>query len=225
ERAMREIYLKAFEIAIRIGKPRAIMCAYNQVNGVFCSENRYLMTDILRNEWGFDGLVMTDWGATHDRLKGLEAGIDLDMPGGIWHNRKQIIEGVRNGSLDIKILDQAVLRVLKLIEGVKDLPLEEADFDAHHNLALEIALDSAVLLKNEGLLPLRGERLFIVGELFERMRYQGAGSCVIHPTKLVSPKKAFDDHGVSYDYVKGYSVDTDAVDSDLLEEALQRASA
>ena len=225
ERAMREIYLKAFEIAIRIGKPRAIMCAYNQVNGVFCSENRYLMTDILRNEWGFDGLVMTDWGATHDRLKGLEAGIDLDMPGGIWHNRKQIIEGVRNGSLDIKILDQAVLRVLKLIEGVKDLPREEADFDAHHNLALEIALDSAVLLKNEGLLPLRGERLFIVGELFERMRYQGAGSSVIHPTKLVSPKKAFDDHGVSYDYVKGYSVDTDAVDSDLLEEALQRASA
>ena len=165
ERAAREIYLKAFERVVKAAKPATLMCAYNAINGTFCSENEWLLTDILRKEWGFDGLVMTDWGATHDRVASLKAGLDLEMPGDTEYCRKQIMAGLEDGSLPMEALDKAVENVLKLVEkyavGAEQKP---ADFEAHHALAAEIAADCAVLLKNDGTLPLTGkEKLLVVG--------------------------------------------------------------
>ena len=199
EKTAREIYLKVFERIVKKAKPASLMCAYNQINGVFCSENKWLLTDILRNEWGFDGLVMTDWGAMRDRVKSLEAGLDLEMPGDTAICRKWIIDGVNNGVLDIKYLDKAVEHVLKLIDRyVKPADEKPIDFDKHHELAAEIAADCAVLMKNEGALPLyKSDKLHICGEMFTHMRYQGAGSPMINPARLTTPKDAFKARGVN----------------------------
>ena len=202
ERTMRKLYLKAFEIIVKKAKPATLMCAYNQINGTFCSENEWLLTDVLRKEWGFDGLVMTDWGAVHDRVAGLKAGLDLEMPGDTAICRKWILDGIENGSLPMEELDKAVRNVLNLVDRyVRPADETPVDFDTHHALAAEIAADCAVLLKNDGLLPLKGcEKLHIAGELFENMRYQGAGSSMINPARLTTPKDAFEDHGIqNYD--------------------------
>ena len=206
ERVLREIYLRAFEQVVKEAKPYTVMCSYNRLNGTFASQNKWLLTELLRDEWGFDGLVMTDWGATCERVKGLLAGCDLDMPGGVWHNRKSIIEAAKSGALPMEALNLAVKRVLALIEkcsgkkGVKNYDAEE-----HAKISCEIAKDSAVLLKNDGVLPLTGrEKLLVVGEMFEKMRYQGAGSSLINPPKAVTPKDAFDNRGISYTYEKGF---------------------
>ena len=209
ERAARELYLKAFEICVKEGKPRAMMCAYNQFGGSFCSENKWLLTDVLREEWGYEGLVMSDWGATHDRVEGVKAGLDLDMPGGIWANRKAIIEAAESGELSMETLDKAVSNVLRLVcdaqSGKKSAANTEIAFKEHNALAIDIAADCAVLLKNDGALPLSAEqKVFVVGELFEKMRYQGAGSSLLEPAMMLSPKNAFDAAGVSYEYVRGY---------------------
>ena len=225
ERAAREIYLKAFERVVKAAKPATLMCAYNAVNGTYCSENKWLLTDILRKEWGFDGLVMTDWGATHDRVASLKAGLDLEMPGNTEYCRKQIMAGLEDGSLPMDALDKAVENVLKLVEkyavGAEKKP---ADFEAHHALAAEIAADCAVLLKNDGTLPLTGkEKLLVVGEMFEKMRYQGAGSSMINPTKTTSPKEAFDLKGIAYTYCKGYT-ESGANARELREETFRAAA-
>ena len=225
ERAAREIYLKAFERVVKAAKPATLMCAYNAINGTFCSENEWLLTDILRKEWGFDGLVMTDWGATHDRVASLKAGLDLEMPGDTEYCRRQIMAGLEDGSLPMEALDKAVENVLKLVEkyavGAEQKP---ADFEAHHALAAEIAADCAVLLKNDGTLPLTGkEKLLVVGEMFEKMRYQGAGSSMINPTKTTSPKEAFDAKGIAYTYCKGYT-ESGANARELREEAFEAAA-
>ena len=209
ERAARELYLKSFEICVKESHPRTMMCAYNKINGTHCSENKWLLTDILRQEWGFDGLVMTDWGATHDRLSGVLAGLDLDMPGGIWENRKSIIDAAKSGVLPMETLNRAVGNVLRLLAWSDSTPKKTSDMDAllkHHDaLAADIATDCAVLLKNDGALPLHGtEKLLVVGDLFEKMRYQGAGSSGLNPAHLTSPKAAFDNAQVSYTFAQGY---------------------
>lgn len=207
ERTARELYLKAFEICVREGKPRTMMCAYNKVNGEYASQNKWLLTDILRYEWGFDGLVMTDWGATVDRVKGVAAGLDLDMPGGIWENRKSIIDAVKNGILKQHSLDKAVRNVLKLIlECVPSQPeKQEQRMLEHAKLAIELATDCAVLLENDGTLPLqKHQKLLVVGDVFERMRYQGAGSSGLNPAHLTTVMDAFDQAGVNYTYTRGY---------------------
>ena len=203
-RAMREIYLRAFERVIKEAKPHTVMCAYNKINGTFCSENDWLLNRILREEWGFDGLVMTDWGATHDRVEGIKAGLDLEMPGDTTYCRKSIIDAVKEGSLPMEKLDGAVENVLRLVDkcGAKS---GEVDFKAHDKLSAEIAADCAVLLKNDGVLPLKeDESLLVCGQLFEKMRYQGAGSSMINPTFLTSPKSAFKARGIDYEYCQGY---------------------
>ncbi len=198
EKTMRELYLKPFEYVVKRAKPATMMCAYNQINGTYCSENKWLLTDVLRNEWGFDGVVMTDWGAVHDRVAGLKAGLDLEMPGDTAVCRRRILDAIRDGSLPMSDLDAACRNILRWVDRCR-VPADDAsvDWKAHHALAAEIAADCAVLLKNDGTLPLNGtEKLHIAGELFANMRYQGAGSSMIHPTEVTTPKDAFEARGV-----------------------------
>lgn len=226
ERAMRELYLKPFEICVKESRPRALMCAYNRVNGEYASQNSWLLTEILRQEWGFDGLTVTDWGATVDRPKALAAGMDLDMPGGQRSNRRAILRALKDGALSPAHLDRAAGNVLRLIgERVPAAPAgQQQPFAAHAALAVELAADGAVLLQNDGILPLRpGQRVLAVGELFEKMRYQGAGSSALRPARLVTPKAAFASAGVPHVYAPGYREASQAPDAALEAAALAAA--
>ncbi len=226
ERAYREIYLKAFEPIIKEGKPQTVMCAYNKVNGKYASENSELLNGVLRDDWGFEGLVMSDWGAVNDRVEGLKAGLDLEMPGDIAHNRQVILDAVKDGSLDVEVVNTAVRRVLNmiynttLVEGT--MP---AKFDEHADLARQLSTDGAVLLKNkDNLLPLCDDgKYLVIGEMFEKMRYQGAGSSLLRPYKLTTPKQAFDKHKVNYIYEQGYMLDSFEDDPALAQRAALKA--
>ena len=201
EKTIRELYLRPFEVIVKHAGPAAVMCAYNRINGVYCSENKRLLNDILRDEWGFNGVVMTDWGAMHDRIASLKAGLDLEMPGDTDICRRWILDGIADGALPMADLDKACENILRWIDRyVKPADETEPDWNAHHALAAEIAADCAVLMKNDGVLPLTGqEKLYIAGELFEHMRYQGAGSSMINPAMVTTPKDAFDARGVKQD--------------------------
>ncbi len=198
EKTIRALYLKPFEYIVKHARPATVMCAYNRVNGVFCSENKWLLTDVLRGEWGFDGVVMSDWGAVRDRVAGVKAGLDLEMPGDTAVCRRRVLDAVADGSLPTEDLDSACRNILRWIDAyVKPADPTPVDWDAHHALSAEIAADCAVLLKNDGALPLSaGDRLHIAGGLFTAMRYQGAGSSMIHPTRVTTPRDAFEKRGV-----------------------------
>lgn len=227
ERALREIYLRAFERVVVDARPHTVMCSYNRVNGTFASENRELLTGILREEWGFDGVVMTDWGATHDRIAGVAAGCDLDMPGQVAHNRESIVSAVRSGALPEQSVDAAVARMLELVARHPELD-ETVGYDesAHAALAERIATEGAVLLTNDGTLPLSPSsgRVLVVGEMFARMRFQGAGSSLINPTQIVTPQDAFDRRGVAYDYATGYRASAQERDGALEAAAIAAAN-
>lgn len=221
-RAIRELYLKVFEIVVKEAHPATVMCAYNRINGEYCSQNEWLLTDVLRKEWGFKGLVMTDWGAMHDRVASLRAGLDLEMPGDTAICRKWIADGIKSGELSEKDLDKAVANVLALVgKYVKEYP-DDCDFEENDRIAYEVAKDCAVLLKNDGILPLdESDKLFVCGDLFEKMRYQGAGSSMINPTKLTTPKDAFDAAGTDYVYARGYAENSLDTDKKYIDEALR----
>ncbi|MEN1990527.1 glycoside hydrolase family 3 C-terminal domain-containing protein [Paenibacillus hubeiensis] len=225
ERALREIYLKAFEMIVKQTRPVTVMCAYNKVNGVYCAENHHLLTEVLRNEWGFDGLVVSDWGAVSDRVEGIKAGMDLEMPGDCEFFRKNIIDAAYSGALPMADLDQAVKNVLSLIQRTSNINYGMSfDKDAHHSLSGEIAADSAVLMKNDGSLPLQKTGKFlVVGDLFEKMRFQGAGSSLINPARLTTPKAAFDSRNIDYDFVRGYRESEILPETDYENEALRLA--
>lgn len=193
-RTMREIFLAPFEIAVKEGKPAAVMCAYNKLNGVHCSDSKGLLTNVLRRQWGFDGLVVTDWGAMNDRIAAMKAGCDLSMPGGSDYMEKELEETVRDGRLQEADIDQCVLRVLRLMEKARAALAggSTCDTDTNHALAGKAAAESAVLLKNEdAILPLREDaKIALIGTMAEKPRYQGAGSSHINPIKLVSAKEA-----------------------------------
>lgn len=187
ERTLREIYLSIFERIIERARPATLMCSYNRINDVYSSENRWLLTEVLREEWGFDGLVMTDWGAVHDRVAGVAAGLDLEMPSSHGWNDRLVAEAVRTGALDESDLDRSVARVLRLVSRHhRETPEEHLDLRAHHELAREAASRSAVLLKNErAALPLPGlGDVVVIGEMARTPRYQGAGSSQVNPTRL-----------------------------------------
>lgn len=170
ERAMREIYLKPFETAVKEGKPGAVMSSYNRINGTFASENKWLLTDVLRTEWGFDGIVMSDWGGTHDRIAGNRAGEDLEMPGDTAVSLKKVYDALSDGSLSDDEANAYVTRILAATERFATASKTESfDRDGHAELAAEVAADSAVLMKNDGTLPLDGTKpLCVIGELFEK---------------------------------------------------------
>ena len=189
ERPLREIYLRGFQHVVENAQPWTVMCSYNRINGVYASEDPWLLTSVLRDEWGFDGLVVSDWGAVNDRVSALVAGLDLEMPSTSGATDAQLVAAVRDGSLDEAVLDRAADRVVALVEKALAGADPDAtyDVDAHHALAREVAGRSVVLLKNDGILPLAadaGRRIAVVGEFARTPRYQGAGSSQIVPTRL-----------------------------------------
>ena len=187
ERTLREIYLAAFEIAVKEGHPDTVMCAYNKINGEHCSDSKTLLMEILRNEWGFDGTVITDWGAMNDRIKEFQAGCDLNMPGGSDYMEQAAAAAVKNGTLLEADVDASVERILRLVEKAQEAKAADVDWDAHHALAQTVAEQGAVLLKNEdGILPLRTSDVVLIGHMAKEIRYQGSGSSHINPTKLVN---------------------------------------
>ncbi|MGN0425321.1 MAG: glycoside hydrolase family 3 C-terminal domain-containing protein [Acetatifactor sp.] len=187
QRTLREIYLAAFEIAVKDGKPGTVMCAYNKINGEHCSDSKTLLTDILRNEWGFDGVVVTDWGALNDRVKGFQAGCDLNMPGGSDYMERLALEAVKDGRLSEADVDASVERILRLVEKAQEAKTTEVDWETHHALAQKVAEQGAVLLKNEdGILPMRTSDAVLIGHMTREIRYQGSGSSHINPTKLTN---------------------------------------
>jgi beta-glucosidase len=182
ERTLREIYLPGFERVVTHARPWTVMCAYNKINGTYASEHHWLLTEVLRGEWGFDGLVVSDWGAVHDRVAALRGGLDLEMPPNLGVSDAAVVAAVRSGELDESVLDESVRRILRLVERSQPTLANRTSFDAeeHHALARRAALESAVLLKNDGgVLPLQptpGSRIAVIGEFGRTPRYQGAGS-------------------------------------------------
>ena len=191
ERTLRELYLTAFEIAVKEGHPSTLMCAYPKLNGVHCSDSKKLLTDILRTEWGFTGTVVTDWGAMNDRIEGFRAGCDLNMPGGSDYMEKEVLQAVKDGTLPERCIDDSARRVLKLVFRAAETLKNPAhcDYEAHHALAKRAAVEGAVLLKNGGgILPLQqGAKIAVIGAMAKSIRYQGSGSSHINPTKLSQP--------------------------------------
>ncbi|MBU9722580.1 MULTISPECIES: glycoside hydrolase family 3 C-terminal domain-containing protein [Bacillaceae] len=228
ERALREIYLSGFEMAVKETQPWTVMCAYNKVNGTYASENRKLLTDILVDEWNFDGVVVSDWGAVNDRVQGLQAGLQLEMPGGGKDNDRKIVEAVKNGSLSMEELDAAVEKLLTLIfNSEKNKEVSSYDVEEHHQKAVKAAEESAVLLKNEeAILPLQdhekgAKKIAVLGDLAVNPRYQGSGSSLINPTRLKSIHQVFSEKGIEFDYAKGYDRLVDKTDIDLVYEAAE----
>ncbi len=224
ERTMREIYLAGFETAVKEGKPSTVMCSYNKINGVHASDNRWLLTRVLREEWGFDGLVVTDWGAMSDRIKAFQAGCDLNMPGGSAYMEKEAAKAVREGKLSQQDIDRSAQRVARLVQkGQRAVGnAKPVDMEAHYRLAKKAAEESAVLLKNdERLLPLReGSRVAFIGHMAKELRYQGAGSSHINPWKLTSVLDACPD----IPFAEGCDADGNTTE-ELLHQAAEAARA
>ena len=223
ERALREIYLSAFEYIVKKEQPKTIMSSYNRVNGTYMAENKRLLTDVLRGEWGFEGMVVSDWGGINDRVEGVKAGNDLEMPGNGGMNDRKIVKAVKAGELSMEDLDKVVLRLIKFaIEAKPNESTGDIDFDKHHALARKAAASGAVLLKNDGGLPLSGnENIAVIGTLAKELRYQGAGSSHINCPKTVSFTDALDEAGKKYTYSAGYSLKGDGYNEKLINKAVE----
>lgn len=231
-RTLREIYLPAFERVVKEAAPTSVMSAYNAINGVFSSENRWLLTELLREEWGFDGLVVSDWGAIKDRVEALAAGLDLEMPGTGDSGTEAILQAVSDGRLDRALVEASVERLRRLAERTApDSLTPDAGFDpvAHHALARRAAAASVVLLRNEQhTLPLRpGQTVAVIGELAVAPQYQGGGSSHVNPTQVDLPldelRAALGRERVSY--AAGYSKGADAAIAEALLSEARAAAA
>jgi beta-glucosidase len=230
ERTLREIYLPAFETAVKGAQPWTVMASYNRINGTYAAENRWLLTQVLKEEWGHTGLVVTDWGANNDRVAGLKAGQELEMPGNGGLTDADIVKAVKAGSLPVADLDKAVRRLLALTVKVAENLDTGATYDpkAHHALARKMAVEGMVLLKNDAkLLPLKAKRIAFVGAFAQTPRYQGGGSSHITPTQMddaVTEARRNAGAGVEISFAEGYSLKHEAPDADLLAEARTVAS-
>lgn len=223
ERTLREIYLAQFERIVKQAHPATIMCSYNRLNGTLNSQNQRLLTDILRNEWGFEGLVVSDWGAVVDHVAAIKAGLDLEMPGDGETSTQEIITAVHEGRLQESTLDRSVLRVLKMAKKYSTVnqPDVTYDRDEQHEFARQLADDSIVLLKNDhDLLPVKhGQSMVMVGELAKKPRYQGGGSSKVNAHHLVTPLEAAP---AECEYTQGYSLNGQD-DPDLANSAVEAA--
>jgi len=229
ERTLREIYLASFEGAVKKAQPWTVMCAYNKINGTYAAENEWLLMDVLKNEWGHEGFVVSDWGAVNDRTNSLEAGLELEMPHE-GEGVKKLIEAVRSGRLAEAKLDEAIERILRVIFRAVDQQQPDAVYDPeeHHRLARRIAAESMVLLKNEdNLLPLaRDGKIAVIGEFVKAPRYQGSGSSQIKPTKLddiLEEMTISAGSNTKIVYAQGYELKREDANEALTEEALQAA--
>jgi len=230
ERTLREIYLASFEEAVKQAKPWTVMCAYNKVNGEYCSENKYLLTDILKDEWGHEGFVVSDWGAVNERAKGLAAGLELEMPSSRGIGDKKIVKAVKSGQLAEEVINRAVERLLAVIFKAENNKKENASYDKdeHRQLAREVAGECMVLLKNEdNILPLKKNgTLALIGGFAKISRYQGGGSSHINPIKI---DNAHDEmvkiagNSVKITYAQGYPIDSNEIDESLINEAKEAA--
>ena len=233
ERTLREIYLPAFERVVKQAQPWTVMCAYNRINGTYASEDPWLLTEVLRDEWGFQGLVVSDWGAVNRRDAGVAAGLDLEMPSSGGAGTRVILDAVAAGTLSEADVDRAVTRVLTLID--RSLPALEPgqsfDAGAHHALAREAATAAAVLLKNDGgILPLdprAGGAIAVIGEFARTPRFQGAGSSQVNPTRvdtaLDALRSAVDGHR-ELTFAPGFVIESDTADGELVAEAVRDAA-
>lgn len=225
ERALHEIYLRVFEGAVRKSKPWTVMSSYNKVNGKYVGENYELMTEELRDKWGFDGFVMSDWGAVGDRIEGLKAGLDLEMPASHGVRDKLIAEAVQNGDLEEAVLDRACERILDIVFRSQDTDGKKIDFLEDHEKAAWIAEETVVLLKNdENILPLKKDaKIAFIGKYAEEPRFQGGGSSHINCIKVTSALDALKDMGISVGYARGFEDSEDIIDERLEREAIEAA--
>ncbi len=225
ERTLREVYLTGFEMAVKNAKPWTVMCSYNRINGIYASEHKRLLGDVLKEEWQFEGAVISDWGAVSDRVKGLLAGMDLEMPGCQGLNDEVIREAVSSGVLPMKALDDSVKRILTMIRSFKNGKYEVTyDREEHHAVAIEIAKRSLVLLKNESVLPLKKDTddLLIVGGFAEKPRYQGGGSSHVNAYKVTDFITAANEYA-AITYAKGFPEDSDEWLENEAREAIEEA--
>ena len=225
ERSLHEIYLAAFESPVKKEKPWTVMCSYNRVNGVYASENPWLLTDVLRGEWGFKGYVMSDWGAVSDRVAGVAAGLDLEMPSSGGINDRKIVAAVKSGELDERIVDQACERILEINYRYLDNARPETPWDqeADHQLSARIAEECMVLLKNDGILPLnKTDEVAFIGEFAAKPRFQGGGSSHINAHHVTSALSLAPEYG-TVKYAQGFSAEADKTDEALSAEAVKTA--
>lgn len=217
ERTLREIYLTGFEIAVRESSPVCVMHSYNKLNGEHTGDSRWLLNDILRGEWGFDGMVVTDWGAMNDRVKSFKSGCDLSMPGGAHFGRRAVKAALKEGKLSESDIDNCARRVLRFADRASKLESAKLDAEKNHETARKVAENSAVLLKNDGALPLKGS-VCLIGSMAKNMRYQGVGSSHINPLKLTAPLDCMD-----YPYAPG-CMDDGSTSEELLRDAEKLAA-
>ena len=228
QRTLRELYLRTFETIVKTAHPATLMTSYNKINGTLNSQNKRLLREILRDEWGFHGAVMSDWGAVADHAAALRAGLDLEMPGKGQASIDEIIRAVETGELDEGTLDKAVRHMLHLLRDWEAAPQAgRYDHHAHHEFARKMADDGIVLLKNDDqelpLKPAAAGKVVIIGELADKPRYQGAGSSHVNPSELTTPLAALKDSGLNADYYPGYHLNEDETNDDLADQALAAA--
>lgn len=236
ERALREIYLASFEYPVKKAKPTSIMCAYNKINNEYCSQNRWLLTDVLRSEWGFKGFVMSDWGAVDNRAQGVYAGLELEMPGTGEENKRELMNAVNGGrvsmpsydpkfknKLTVHQINKAVTRLLEVVFALNEKRSKKpCDYPKHHKTAVEIARECMVLLKNNGALPIKGGKTAVIGEMAVNPRYQGGGSSYVNAINVTKPLDAMAQYG-DVEYSQGYSLDNDK-DYDKISDAVKLAA-
>lgn len=225
ERTLREIYLAAFEGAVKKEKPWTVMCSYNKINGTYAAQNHKYLTEVLRDEWGFDGYVMSDWGAVNSRVEDLKAGLDLEMPSSMGVNDRLIVGAVQSGELEESVLDTAVERILNIVFYYEENRNQNAVFDRDkdHEMARRVAEETIVLLKNEGVLPLsEKDEVVFIGKYAKSPRYQGGGSSHINSHKVTSAWDAAKDMG-NVTYAQGFDDKEDKTDVKLLAEAVEAA--
>lgn len=226
ERTLREIYLPAFEKAVKQAQPWMVMCAYNKLNGHYCSEHHALLTGILKTEWGFEGLVVSDWGAVHDRAASLRGGLDLEMPGPQERRTQAVVAAVRSGELDEALLNESVRRILRLVFKARATPKTGTfDVEAHHAFAHQLASEGMVLLKNNGLLPLKAQQhIAVIGRAAESAHFQGGGSSHINATRVDVPFKELQRQAgeAELTYAEGYPTDN-SFRQELIDQAVSVA--